>query len=74
MDGRSQIKVHTDERTQVHRAQSSLAVTHPGTDWAQLYLTSVTESPSKHWSPLLALIHFKINRKKFPYINIEQEL
>jgi len=29
MDGRSQIKVHTDERTQVHSAQSSLAVTHP---------------------------------------------
>jgi len=27
MDGRSQIKVHTDERTQVHSAQSSLAVT-----------------------------------------------
>jgi hypothetical protein len=27
MDGRSQIKVRTDERTQVHSAQSSLAVT-----------------------------------------------
>ena len=26
LDGRSQIKVHTDERTQVHSAQSSLAV------------------------------------------------
>ena len=34
MDGRSQIKVHTDERTQVHSAQSSLAVTHPGTNRA----------------------------------------
>jgi len=28
MDGRSQIK-HTNERTQVHSAQSTLAVTHP---------------------------------------------
>jgi len=27
IDGRSQIKVHTDERTQVHSAQSSLMVT-----------------------------------------------
>jgi len=26
IDGRSQIKVHTDERTQVNRAQSSRAV------------------------------------------------
>jgi len=29
IDGRSQIKVHTDERTQVHNARSSLTVTHP---------------------------------------------
>jgi len=29
MDGRSQIKVHTDERTQVHSAQSTLVIT-PG--------------------------------------------
>jgi len=29
IDGRSQIKVHTDERTQVHSVQPSLAVTHP---------------------------------------------
>jgi hypothetical protein len=28
-DGRSQFKVHTDERTQVHSARLSLAVTHP---------------------------------------------
>jgi len=41
--------VHTDERTQVHRAQSFLAVTHPSTNWARRYLTSVTESPSKHF-------------------------
>ena len=52
LDGRSQIKVHTDERTQVHSAQSSLAVTHPGTNRARRSLTSVTESPSRHWSPL----------------------
>ena len=52
LDGWSQIKVHTDERTQVHSAQSSLAVTHPGTNRARRSLTSVTESPSKHWSPL----------------------
>jgi len=32
MDGRSQIKVHTDERTQVHAVQSSLVVTHPSTN------------------------------------------
>ena len=52
LDGRSQIKVHTDERTQVHSAQSSLAVTHPGTNRARRSLTSVTESPSKLLSPL----------------------
>jgi len=34
IDGRSQIKVHTDERTQVHSAQSSLVVTHPSTNRA----------------------------------------
>jgi len=51
INGRSQIKVHTDERTQVHNAQSSLAVTHPSTNRARRYLTSVTESPSKYWSP-----------------------
>jgi len=28
MDGQSQIKVNTDERTQFHSAQSSLAVTY----------------------------------------------
>jgi len=50
MDGRSQIKVHTNERTQVHSAQSSLAVTHPSTKRARHYLTSVTESLNKHWS------------------------
>jgi len=52
MDGRLQIKVHTDKRTQVHSAQSSLSVTNQSTNLARRYLTSVTESPSKHWSPL----------------------
>jgi len=42
-DGRSQIKVHTDRRTQVHSAQSSLVVTHPTTNQARRYLTTVTE-------------------------------
>jgi len=46
MDGRSQTKVHTNERTQVHSAQFSLVVTHPSTNQARRYLTSVTESPS----------------------------
>ena len=52
MDGRSQIKVHTDERTQVHSVQSSLAVTHPRINRSRRYLTAVTESSSKRWSPL----------------------
>jgi len=55
IDGRSQIKVHTDEWTQVHIAQSSLVVTHPSTNRTRRFLTSVTESPSKHWSPLQTL-------------------
>jgi len=50
IDGRSQIMVRTDEQTQVRSAQSSLMVTHPSTNRARRYLTSVTESPSKHWS------------------------
>jgi len=40
---RWQIKVHTDERTQVYSARSSLVVTHPSTNRAWRYLTSVTE-------------------------------
>jgi len=58
IDGRSQIKVHTDKRTQVHSAQPSLAVTHPGTNRARRYLTSVIESPSNHWSPPRCLFYF----------------
>jgi len=42
MDSRSQIKVHTDEQTQVQSAQSSLVITHPSTNRARQYLTSVT--------------------------------
>jgi len=41
IDGRSQIKVHTDERTQVHSAQSSLTVTHPSTNRGRRCITSV---------------------------------
>jgi len=52
MDVRSQIKVHTEERTQVHSAQYSRAVTHPSSNRARRCLTSVIASPSKHWSPL----------------------
>jgi len=54
MDGQPQIKVYTVERTRVHSAQSSLVVTQVitgGGGGARRYLTSVTESPSKHWSP-----------------------
>jgi len=39
VDGRSQIKVHIDERTQVHSAQSFLAVTHPSANRVRRYLT-----------------------------------
>jgi len=42
MDDRSQIKVHTDERTQIYGPQSSLAVTHPSTNRTCSYLTSGT--------------------------------
>jgi len=40
MDGRSQIKVHNDERTQVHSAQSSVAVTHPSTNRARVWASN----------------------------------
>jgi len=43
MDDQSQINIHSDERTQVHSAQSSLAVTHPSINRVRRYLTSVTE-------------------------------
>jgi hypothetical protein len=68
MDGRSHIKVHTDERTQVHSAQSFLAVTHPGTNRARFSLTSVTESPSKHWSPMKSSpLRGTVNDTGFPF-------
>jgi len=41
IDGRSQIKVHTDERTHAHSAPSSLTVTHPSTNRGRRCLTSV---------------------------------
>jgi len=43
IDGRSQIKVHTDKRTPAHGAQYSLAVTHSGTNQGRCCLTSVNE-------------------------------
>jgi len=48
IDGRSQIKVHTDERTQVHSARSSLTVTHPR-NRGRRCLTSVK---MMHWASL----------------------
>jgi len=62
MDGRLQIKVHTNEWTQVQSPQSSLAVTHPGTNRARRYLTSVTESQSKLWSPPQTLYSYSKTR------------
>jgi len=73
MGGQSQIKVHTDERTQVHSAQSSLAVTHPSTNQARCYLTSVTESPSKHWSPLLLWPYCAMHVSDIHYLFIYSE-
>jgi len=49
--GRSQIKVHTNERTQVHSAQSSLGPpiqVLTGLD-AERYLTSVTDWPNEQF-------------------------
>jgi hypothetical protein len=42
-DGRSQFQVHADERTQVHSARLSLAVTHPSINRGRRALTSVNE-------------------------------
>jgi hypothetical protein len=41
--GRSQFKVHTDGRTQLHSARPSLAVTHPSINRGRRALTSVNE-------------------------------
>jgi len=51
IDGRSQIKVHTDERTKVNSAQSSLTVTHPSTNWARRFLTFHRASIDRHRAP-----------------------
>jgi len=40
IDSWSQIQVHTDERTHVHNARSSLVVTHPSTNRGRRALTS----------------------------------
>jgi len=42
VDGRSQIWVYTDERTQVHNAQSSLVVTHQSTNRGRRAVTSAS--------------------------------
>jgi len=42
IDGRSQIKIYTDKRTQVHSARSSLTVTHKSTNRNRRCLTSVS--------------------------------
>jgi len=55
MDGQSQIKVHTDEWTQVHRTQSSMVVTHPSTNLCNTYLYTQRVRASWNWSVLLGL-------------------
>jgi len=54
IDGRSQIKVHTVERTQVHSDQSSLTVTHPSTNRGRRCLASM--NVPLHELVLIALI------------------
>jgi len=46
IDRRPQIKNHTDERTQVHSARSSMTVNHPSTNRGRRCLTSVNMPPS----------------------------
>jgi len=41
IDGLSQIQIHSDKRTQVHGAQSSLVVTHPSTNQGRSASTAV---------------------------------
>jgi len=56
LDGRSQINVHTDERTQVNSDLSSLTVTWPSANQGQCCLTSVNVPLNFPWSPLYALV------------------
>jgi len=56
IDNRSQIKVHIDERTQIHKAWSSLMVTHPSTNRGRRCLTSVNVPLA-----LVATISQKVN-------------
>jgi len=53
IDGRSHMYIHTDERTQVPSAWSSLVVTHSGTNQGQRALTSANVLPSWPWFPRL---------------------
>jgi len=53
-DGRSEIYVHTDERTEVHSDQSSLV--DPSTNQGRHTLTSVNVPLSQPWSPPQAVI------------------
>jgi len=50
VDGRSQIKVHTDERTQVHSARSLLMVTHPSTNQGRLNARSLMYNISEFYA------------------------
>jgi len=71
IDGRPQITVHTNERTQVHSARSSLTVTHPSTNRGRHCLTfseratelalvaTVSLSRSAHISTTLAKLHWQ---------------
>jgi len=63
IDGRSQIKVHTDERTQISSAWSSLTVTHPCTNQDRRCLTSVSYleiSCSFFIAPIVILVFIAI--------------
>jgi hypothetical protein len=60
-------RVHTDERTQVHSARPSLAVTHPSTNRGRRALTSVNETVSE-------AVYLYINRPIGPMYRPEQKL
>jgi len=50
-DGRSQIKVHTDERTHIHNARSSLVVTHPSTNRGSVVVKAKLQKPRTNPRP-----------------------
>jgi len=68
MDVWSQI---TDERTQVHSAQFSLVVTHPSTNRARRYLTSVTES---HEQALFATADLRLHGIQLNMVHCQVQL